>query len=130
MVDGQLFEKLNTEYVQFWEDGGGGGLMVVGGCESICGEGDGVSNWTSSESIEDEEVSLVDGVLEGALGALDFGNGSSSGGHECVWLLMMSEGDGELVLCIWREFMGRDLFENGMNLDKFREFQMLFKHSG
>ncbi|GKG14818.1 hypothetical protein Tco_0354418, partial [Tanacetum coccineum] len=54
------------------------------------------------------------------------GNGSSSGGHECVWLLMMSEGDGELVLRIWREFMGRDLFENGMNLDKFREFQMLF----
>ncbi|GJY63805.1 hypothetical protein Tco_0465265 [Tanacetum coccineum] len=48
----------------------------------------------------------------------DLGNGSSSGGHECVWLLMMSEGDGELVLCIWREFMGRDLFENGMNLDK------------
>ncbi|GKC87351.1 hypothetical protein Tco_1148000 [Tanacetum coccineum] len=78
--------------------------------------------------MEDEEVSLVDGVLEGALGALDLGNGSSSGGHECVWLLMMSEGDGELVLCIWREFMGRDLFENGMNLDKFREFQMLFKH--
>ncbi|GJX46044.1 hypothetical protein Tco_0271234 [Tanacetum coccineum] len=39
------------------------------------GEGDGVSNWTSSgvigeRSIEDEEVSLVDGVLEGALGAL------------------------------------------------------------
>ncbi|GJZ09818.1 hypothetical protein Tco_0544101 [Tanacetum coccineum] len=61
---------------------------------------------------------------------IDLGNGSSSGGHECVWLLMMSEGDGELVLCIWREFMGRDLFENGMNLDKFREFQMLFKHSG
>ncbi|GJT64470.1 reverse transcriptase domain-containing protein [Tanacetum coccineum] len=40
------------------------------------GEGDGVSNWTSSgvideRSIEDEEVSLVDGVLEGALGALE-----------------------------------------------------------
>ncbi|GJS27363.1 hypothetical protein Tco_0487983 [Tanacetum coccineum] len=61
---------------------------------------------------------------------IDLGNGSSIGGHECVWLLMMSEGDGELVLCIWREFMGRDLFENGMNLDKFREFQMLFKHYG
>ncbi|GJY03265.1 hypothetical protein Tco_0361417 [Tanacetum coccineum] len=80
--------------------------------------------------LEDEEVYLVDGVLEGALGALDLGNGSSSGGHECVWLLMMIEGDGELVLCIWREFMGRDLLENGMNLDKFREFQMLLKHSG
>ncbi|GKF59235.1 hypothetical protein Tco_0176021, partial [Tanacetum coccineum] len=40
------------------------------------GKGDGVSNWTSSgvigerSLIEDEEVSLVDGVLEGALGAL------------------------------------------------------------
>ncbi|GJX46987.1 putative reverse transcriptase domain-containing protein [Tanacetum coccineum] len=42
---------------------------------TIGGEGDGVSNWTSSgvigkRSIEDKEVSLVDGVLEGALGAL------------------------------------------------------------
>ncbi|GKF16430.1 hypothetical protein Tco_0061348, partial [Tanacetum coccineum] len=65
-----------------------------------------------------EEVSLVDGVLDGALGALgdefrslDLGNGSSSGGHECIWLLMISEGDGELVLCIWREFMGRDFLK-------------------
>ncbi|GJU43496.1 hypothetical protein Tco_1200762, partial [Tanacetum coccineum] len=83
---------------------------------------------------KNEEVSFVDGVLEGALGALgdefgslgdgvfvsswvkstnnvwwndvdfwslgDLGNRSSSGGHECVLLLMMSEGDGELVLCI------------------------------
>ncbi|GJT00322.1 hypothetical protein Tco_0821491 [Tanacetum coccineum] len=37
------------------------------------GEGDGVSNWTSSgvigeRSIKEDEVSLVDGVLEGALG--------------------------------------------------------------
>ncbi|GJT11450.1 retrovirus-related pol polyprotein from transposon TNT 1-94 [Tanacetum coccineum] len=47
----------------------------------IGGEGDGVSNWTSSRvfgerSIKDEEVSLVDGVLEGALGALgdEFGS--------------------------------------------------------
>ncbi|GJR26541.1 hypothetical protein Tco_1102773 [Tanacetum coccineum] len=40
------------------------------GCSMIGDEGDGVSNWTSSGSIEDEEVSLVDGVLEGALGAL------------------------------------------------------------
>ncbi|GJX34417.1 hypothetical protein Tco_0245974 [Tanacetum coccineum] len=45
------------------------------GCAMIGGEGDGVSNWTSSgligeRSIEDEKVSLVDGVLEGALGAL------------------------------------------------------------
>ncbi|GKF21757.1 hypothetical protein Tco_0070395 [Tanacetum coccineum] len=68
MVNEQLFEKLNIEYVQFGEDGGGGGMMVVGGCES--GEGDRVSNWTSNE---DEEVSLVDGVLECALGALGDG---------------------------------------------------------
>ncbi|GKC64960.1 hypothetical protein Tco_1097558 [Tanacetum coccineum] len=45
------------------------------GCAIIGGEGDGVSNWTSSgvfceRSIEEEEVSLVDGVLDGALGAL------------------------------------------------------------
>ncbi|GKE55656.1 hypothetical protein Tco_1494841 [Tanacetum coccineum] len=45
------------------------------GWPTIGGKGDGVLNWTSSgvigeRSIEDEEVSLVDGVLEGALGAL------------------------------------------------------------
>ncbi|GJT71519.1 hypothetical protein Tco_1030805 [Tanacetum coccineum] len=64
-------------------------------CAMIGGEGDGVSNWTSRvglfwervnvisinaflslsggetlKSIEDEEISFVDGVLEGALGAL------------------------------------------------------------
>ncbi|GKC98253.1 hypothetical protein Tco_1168528 [Tanacetum coccineum] len=41
------------------------------GCAMIGGKGDGVSNWTSNE-----EVSLVDGVLEGALGALgdEFGS--------------------------------------------------------
>ncbi|GKE82480.1 hypothetical protein Tco_1552480 [Tanacetum coccineum] len=37
---------------------------------TIGGKGDEVSNWTSSESIEDKEISLVDGVLEGVLGAL------------------------------------------------------------
>ncbi|GJW54657.1 integrase, catalytic region, zinc finger, CCHC-type containing protein [Tanacetum coccineum] len=56
-------------------------------------------------NLKDEEVSLVDGVLEGALGALGdefevwvmetYGNGSSSGGQECRLLLMMvCEGDG------------------------------------
>ncbi|GJV94301.1 hypothetical protein Tco_1545878 [Tanacetum coccineum] len=45
------------------------------GCAMIGGKGDGVSNWTSSgvfgeRSIEDKKVSLVDGILEGALGAL------------------------------------------------------------
>ncbi|GJY12634.1 hypothetical protein Tco_0381943 [Tanacetum coccineum] len=34
------------------------------------GEGDGVSNWDIKWLIEDEKVSLVDGVLEDALGAL------------------------------------------------------------
>ncbi|GJS03992.1 hypothetical protein Tco_0320500 [Tanacetum coccineum] len=38
------------------------------------------------------------------------------------------EGDGKLVICIWREFMGRDLFENGMNLNKFREMDEKFRH--
>ncbi|GKE11695.1 hypothetical protein Tco_1415246, partial [Tanacetum coccineum] len=52
-------------------DGDGGGELGGGGCE----EGDGVLNWTSSgvigeRSMEDEEVPLVDGVFEGALGAL------------------------------------------------------------
>ncbi|GJW83847.1 hypothetical protein Tco_0156992 [Tanacetum coccineum] len=76
-------------------------LRIVGALRTNTGggEGDGVSNWTSSrvigkrvrvmsidafsyvggggetlrggDSIEDEEVSLVDGVLEGALGALE-----------------------------------------------------------
>ncbi|GJV27051.1 hypothetical protein Tco_1383499 [Tanacetum coccineum] len=83
------------------------------GCAMIGGEGDGVSSWTSSgvfgeRSIEDEEVSLVDGVFEGALGALGDEFGSLGDGE-----------NGELVICIWREFIGRDLVENGMNLDKF-----------
>ncbi|GJT04745.1 putative reverse transcriptase domain-containing protein [Tanacetum coccineum] len=152
-------EALRTEKLEPRTDGSrnasmaGMGYLVMAICDfsSFGGEGDGVSNSTSSRvigerSIEDEEVSLVDGVLEGALGALgdeigslgdgvfvsswvkstnnchwwndvdfwslgDLGNRSSSRGHECVWLLMMSEGDGELVLCIWREFIGRDLYK-------------------
>ncbi|GKE75125.1 hypothetical protein Tco_1537166 [Tanacetum coccineum] len=45
------------------------------GLPKIGGEGDGVLNWTSSgvigkRSVEDEEVPLVDGLFEGALGAL------------------------------------------------------------
>ncbi|GJT21255.1 hypothetical protein Tco_0891192 [Tanacetum coccineum] len=66
-------------------------MVPRNGMTKIGGEGDRVSNWTSSRvigemSIEDEEVSLVDGVLEGALGALgdeSFGNGGSSGCHGC-----------------------------------------------
>nr|GEU49364.1 hypothetical protein [Tanacetum cinerariifolium] len=42
------------------------------------------------QSMEEEEVSLVDGVFEGALGALE------------------DEEDGEVVICIWREFIGTE----------------------
>ncbi|GJY23663.1 hypothetical protein Tco_0397321 [Tanacetum coccineum] len=104
-------------------------------CPMIGGEGDGVSNWTSSgvigeRSIEDEEMSLVDDVLEGALGALGCRNGGPSRGHGGLWWLMMDEEDGELVICIWREFIRRDFFENGINLNRFRLFQIVFEHSG
>ncbi|GKB04627.1 hypothetical protein Tco_0832822 [Tanacetum coccineum] len=72
----------------------------------IGGEGDRVSNWTSSVVLGKrmKKRVLVDGVLEGALGsALDLGKKwKALGRHECVWLLIRSEGDGELVLCIWR----------------------------
>ncbi|GJS17624.1 hypothetical protein Tco_0412096 [Tanacetum coccineum] len=55
------------------------------GWPTIGSEGDRVSNWTSSgvigeRSIEDEEVSLVDGVLEGALGAIGDDSGSVGDG--------------------------------------------------
>ncbi|GJR76985.1 hypothetical protein Tco_0089350 [Tanacetum coccineum] len=108
----------------------------------------GVSNWTSSGVIgervrvmfplmhyHDVEVVVIEMKMclwlmcfGGSLGG--FGNRGSSRGHGGLWWLMMNEEDGELVMCIWREFIGRDLFENGMNLNKFRLFQMLFKHSG
>ncbi|GJW80469.1 hypothetical protein Tco_0144444 [Tanacetum coccineum] len=69
------------------EDDGGGGMIVVGGCESISislclkkvpgidvekigGEVTGVSNRHHVGQSE-MKVSLVDGVLEGALGALE-----------------------------------------------------------
>ncbi|GJR19359.1 hypothetical protein Tco_0967886 [Tanacetum coccineum] len=52
------------------------------------------------QSIEDEEVSLVEDVLEGALGALGFGNGGSSGCHGGLWWLIMDEEYDELVICI------------------------------
>ncbi|GKE40428.1 hypothetical protein Tco_1463833 [Tanacetum coccineum] len=75
------------------------------GWPTIGSEGDGESNWTSSgvigeRSIEDEEVSLVDGVLEGALGALVY-----------------DEKDDVLVMIIWKGFMERKWFENGMSLN-------------
>ncbi|GJX63569.1 hypothetical protein Tco_0296469 [Tanacetum coccineum] len=87
------------------------GEKIVGKSPVFIGQTRGAS------SIEDEEMSLVDDVLEGALGALGCRNGGSSRGHGGLWWLMMDENDGELVICIWREFIGRDLFENGMNLN-------------
>ncbi|GJU29232.1 hypothetical protein Tco_1172821 [Tanacetum coccineum] len=62
--------------------------------------------------MEEEEVPLVDGVFEGALGALGdvdacFRNGSSSGCHGGLWWLIEDEEDGEVVICIWRELIRR-----------------------
>ncbi|GJR89746.1 hypothetical protein Tco_0213757 [Tanacetum coccineum] len=49
----------------------------------------------------DGEVAMVDGVFEGAFGALGdktwFGNGSSSGCHRGLWWLIMDEEDDEVV---------------------------------
>ncbi|GJX86207.1 hypothetical protein Tco_0336981 [Tanacetum coccineum] len=49
--------------------------------------------------MKDEEVSTIDGVFEGAYGALGdktwFRNGSSSGCHGCLWWLIMDEEDDE-----------------------------------
>nr|GEV02273.1 hypothetical protein [Tanacetum cinerariifolium] len=49
-----------------------------------------VSN-TKSESMEDEEVPLIDGIFEG------FGNGGSSGCHGGLWWLIENEEDDEMV---------------------------------
>ncbi|GJZ30614.1 hypothetical protein Tco_0575661 [Tanacetum coccineum] len=75
--------------------------------------------------MEGEEVPLIDGVFEGALGSLgdvdawvmDFGNRSSSGCHGGLWWLIKDEEDDEVVICIWREFIGRKWFGNGMSLN-------------
>ncbi|GJY21948.1 putative reverse transcriptase domain-containing protein [Tanacetum coccineum] len=55
-----------------------------------------------------------------------FGNRSSSGCHDGLWWLIEDEEDDEVVICIWREFIRRDLVENGMSLNWFRNFQNLF----
>ncbi|GJV42967.1 hypothetical protein Tco_1427503 [Tanacetum coccineum] len=51
--------------------------------------------------MEDEEVAMVDGVFEGAFGALGdktwFGNGSFSGCHGGLWWLIMDEEDDEVI---------------------------------
>nr|GEY94633.1 hypothetical protein [Tanacetum cinerariifolium] len=80
------------------------------------GEGEGEEGWHrlvqmhytmfTTMSMKEEEVPLVDGVFEGALGAL----GDESGCLE-------DEEDGEVVISIWREFIGRKWFGNGMSLN-------------
>ncbi|GKD48527.1 hypothetical protein Tco_1277503, partial [Tanacetum coccineum] len=62
--------------------------------------------------MEEKEVSLVDGVFEGALGALE------------------DEEDDEVVICIWMEFIERDLVENGMirvNTLKLKKLMNFFR---
>ncbi|GJX05473.1 hypothetical protein Tco_0191389 [Tanacetum coccineum] len=46
-----------------------------------------------------------------------FGNGSSSGCHGGLWWLKMDEEDDEVMVNIWREFIGREWFGNGMDLN-------------
>ncbi|GJW15129.1 hypothetical protein Tco_0019262 [Tanacetum coccineum] len=61
----------------------------------------GVIGDLSLESMEDEEVATMDGVFEGAFGALSdktwFGGGSFGGCHGGFWWLIMDEEDDEVV---------------------------------
>ncbi|GJY16299.1 hypothetical protein Tco_0386721 [Tanacetum coccineum] len=61
----------------------------------------GVIGDLSLESMEDEEVATMDGVFEGAFGALGdktwFGGGSFGGCHGGFWWLIMDEEDDEVV---------------------------------
>nr|GEU39298.1 hypothetical protein [Tanacetum cinerariifolium] len=74
-------------------------MEVVKACiqrlPKIGGEGDEVSNWTSNGSMEEEEVSLVDGIFEGALEALE------------------DEEDGEVVVALG----GNLLEENSLEME-------------
>ncbi|GJX45936.1 hypothetical protein Tco_0262612 [Tanacetum coccineum] len=64
----------------------------------------GVIGDLSLESMEDEEVATMDGVFEGAFGALGdktwFGGGSFGGCHGGFWWLIMDEEDDEVVVNI------------------------------
>ncbi|GKF14024.1 hypothetical protein Tco_0055486, partial [Tanacetum coccineum] len=66
----------------------------------------------SLESMEDEEVPTVDGVFEGAFGALGdktwFEGGSFGGCHGGLWWLIIDEEDDEVIVNIWREFIVRE----------------------
>ncbi|GKC99264.1 hypothetical protein Tco_1169539 [Tanacetum coccineum] len=46
-----------------------------------------------------------------------FRNGSSSGCHEGLWRLIENEEDDEMVVNIWREFIRRERFGNGIDLN-------------
>ncbi|GJZ62417.1 hypothetical protein Tco_0618554 [Tanacetum coccineum] len=65
--------------------------------------------------MEDEQVAIVDGVFEGAFGAL---GDESWWKHEWMpwrkWWLMISEEDNELVVKNGRQFTGRKLFRSGV----------------
>ncbi|GJT22165.1 hypothetical protein Tco_0892102 [Tanacetum coccineum] len=111
-TDVQLSRCLTGEEIEFGKRGGEGDRVnwtssgVIGervrvmSMDAFSLVGGGGGTLRGGDSIEDEEVSLVDGVLEGALGALGFGNGSSSGCHGGLWRLIMDEEDDELVICI------------------------------
>ncbi|GJT48807.1 hypothetical protein Tco_0974964 [Tanacetum coccineum] len=48
---------------------------------------------------------------------MSFRNGSSSGCHAGLWWLIENEEDDEMVVNIWREFIRRERFGNGMDLN-------------
>ncbi|GKD40381.1 hypothetical protein Tco_1260588 [Tanacetum coccineum] len=77
------------------------------------------SRWLRNEP-SDEEVSLVDGVLEGALGALEALEWMALVGMPWMLiglLLVYDLVDDVLVIIIWKGFMGREWIEKGMNLN-------------
>ncbi|GKC13077.1 hypothetical protein Tco_1009859 [Tanacetum coccineum] len=66
--------------------------------------------------MEEEEVPLVDGVLVGALGALEALEMEALV-DAMLWWLIEDEKGGEVVICIWREFIRRKWFGNRMSLN-------------
>nr|GEW00387.1 hypothetical protein [Tanacetum cinerariifolium] len=72
--------------------------------------------WVVEEFLEEEMlVSLSNHWL--MVMWISFRNGSSSGYHEGLWWLIKNEEDDEMVVNIWREFIGRERFGNGMDLN-------------
>ncbi|GJY20874.1 protein UXT [Tanacetum coccineum] len=70
----------------------------------------------SLEAMEDEQVAIVDGVFEGAFGALGDESGTPEWTSMVKWWLMISEEDNELVVKNGRQFTGRKLFRSGDRL--------------